>query len=164
METKSLEDASRTIRVRARALMVGKSVKKDILTYMTGIDVRTAFKKLQEALGIRAFTEESEDIVKTMQGKIKGLENAMIQLEQENQNSKVRIDLLQKEVTSLQEDIKGLYLVNAHFPMTVKRTLFNKKTKKMEEWDETIKTPEELEEANKKFLEKVRKLREDEPK
>jgi hypothetical protein len=29
-------------------LMVGKSVKKDILTYMTGIDVKTAFNKLQE--------------------------------------------------------------------------------------------------------------------
>jgi len=145
-------------------LMVGKSVKKDILTYMTGIDVKTAFNKLQEVLGIRAFTEESEDTVKTMEGKIKGLENAMIQLEQENQNSKVRIDLLQKEVKNLQEDIKGLYLVNSHFPMTIKRILFNKKTKKMEEWDETINTPEELEEANKRFLEKVRKLREDESK
>ena len=48
--------------------------------------------------------------------------------------------------------------------MTIKRTLFNKKTKKMEEWDETINTPEELEEANKRFLEKVRKLREDKSK
>ena len=145
-------------------LMVGKSVKKDILTYMTGIDVKTAFNKLQEVLGIRAFTEESEDIVKTMDGKIKGLENAMIQLEQENQNSKVRIDLLQKEVKNLQEDIKGIYLISSHFPMSVKRTLYNKKTKKMEEWDETINTPEELEEANKRFLEKVRKLREKESK
>ena len=145
-------------------LMVGKSVKKDILTYMTGIDIKTAFSKLQEVLGIRAFTEESEDMAKTMEGKIRGLENAMIQLEQENQNSKVRIDLLQKEVTNLQEDIKGLYLVNSHFPITVKRYLFNKKTKKIEEWVETINTPEELEEATKSFLEKVRKLREDKPK
>ena len=69
-------------------LMVGKSVKKDILTYMTGIDVKTAFNKLQEFLGIKAFTEESEDIVKTMGTKIKGLENAMLQLEHENQNFK----------------------------------------------------------------------------
>jgi len=145
-------------------LMAGKSVKKDILTYMSGVDVKIAFNKLQEVLGIRAFTEESEDIVKTMEGRIKGLENAMIQLEQENQNSKVRIDLLQKEVQNLQEDIKGLYLVSSYFPMTIKRTLFNKKTKKMEEWDETINIPEELEEANKRFLEKVRKLRTDEPK
>jgi len=145
-------------------VMVGKSVKKDILTYMTGVDVRTAFNKLQEVLGIPAFTEESEDIVKTMGAKIKGLENAMLQLEHENQNFKTRIDLLQKEVKNLQEDVKGIYLINSHFPMTVKRTLLNKKTKKMEEWDETINTPEELEEANKRFLEKVRKLREDEPK
>ena len=88
----------------------------------------------------------------------------MLQLEHENQNFKTRIDLLQKEVTNLQEDIKGLYLINSRFPMTVKRTLFNKATKKMEEWDETINTPEELEEADKRFLEKVRKLREDESK
>jgi len=48
--------------------------------------------------------------------------------------------------------------------MTVKRYLFNEKTKKIEEWFETINTPEELEEATKSFLEKVRKLREDKPK
>ena len=125
---------------------------------------QTAFNKLHEVLGIKAFTEESEDIAKTMGAKIKGLENAMLQLEHENQNFKTRIDLLQKEVTNLQEDIKGLYLVNSQFPMTVKRTLFNKKTKKMEEWDETINTPEEFEEANRRFLEKVRKLRKDESK
>jgi len=145
-------------------LMVGKSVKKDVLTYMSGIDVKTAFSKLQEVLGISAFTEESEDIVNAMEAKIEGLENAMNQLEQENQNFKTRIDLLQKEVTNLQEDIKGLYLVSGQFPMTMKRILFNKKTKKMEEWYETINTPEELEEANKRFLERVRKLREDESK
>jgi len=145
-------------------LMVGKSVKKDILTYMTGIDVKTAFNKLQEVLGIRAFTEESEDIVKTMGAKIKGLESAMTQLEDENQNFKTRIGLLQKEVKNLQEDVTGLYLVSCRFPMTARRVLFNKKTKKVQEWFETINTPEELEEANKRFLEKVRKLREDEPK
>jgi len=72
-------------------LMVGKSVKKDILTYMTGIDVRTAFNKLQGVLGIKAFTEESEDIIQTMDSRIKSFENAMIQLENENQNFKTRI-------------------------------------------------------------------------
>lgn len=145
-------------------LMVGKSVKKDILTYMTGIDVKTAFTKMQEVSGIKAFSEESEDAVKKMGEKIKSLENAMIQLEQENHNSKVRIDLLQKEVINLQEDIKGIYLINSHFPMTLRRTLFNRKTKKMEEWDETINSPEELEKANKRFVEKVRNLREKETK
>lgn len=69
-------------------LMVGKSVKKDMLTYMTGIDVKTAFNKLQEVLKIRAFTEESEDTVEAMESKIKGIEDAMMQLEQENQNFK----------------------------------------------------------------------------
>ena len=119
---------------------------------------------MHEVLGIKAFTEEPEDPVQTMRAKIKGLENAMLQLENENQIFKTRIDLLQKEVTNLQEDIKGLYLVNSHFPMTVTRYLFNKKTEKMEEWDETINTPEDLEEANKRFLEKVKKLRGDKSK
>lgn len=77
-------------------LMVGKSVKKDILTYMTGIDVKTAFNKLQEVLGIRAFTEESESVVEAMESKLEVLDNAMSQLEQENLNFKTRIDLLQK--------------------------------------------------------------------
>lgn len=48
--------------------------------------------------------------------------------------------------------------------MTVKRTLLNKKTKKMEEWFETVNTLEEFEEAIKRFLERVRKLRKDESK
>jgi hypothetical protein len=39
--------------------------------------------------------------------------------------------------------------------MTVKRALLNKKTGKMEEWDETTNTPEELEEATKGFLRKL---------
>ncbi|UCC27534.1 MAG: hypothetical protein JSW29_05525 [Candidatus Bathyarchaeota archaeon] len=42
--------------------------------------------------------------------------------------------------------------------------LLDKKTGKMKERDEPINTPEELEEATKRFLEKVRKLREDESK
>jgi len=89
---------------------------------------------------------------------------SLVLLEHENRNFRTRIDLLPKEVGNLQEDVKGLYLVNSHFPMTVRRMLLNKKTRKMEEWDETINTPEELEEANRRFLEKVRKLRTDESK
>jgi len=77
-------------------LMVGKSVKKDILTYMTGIDVKTAFNKLQEVLGIRAFTEESESVVEAMESKLEVLDNAMSQLEQENLNFKTRIDATKK--------------------------------------------------------------------
>lgn len=98
-----------------------------------------------------------------IQAQMKDLENAMHQLGHENRNFRIRIDLLQKEVRNLQEDARGLYPANNHFPMMVKRIL-NKKTKKMEEWDETINTPEELEEANRRFLEEAKKLRDDESK
>lgn len=104
-------------------LMVGKSVKKDVLTYMTGIDVKIAFNKLQEVLGIRAFTEESEDIVKTMEGKVKGLENAMIQLEQENMNFKTRIDLMQKSQKDNVEQIAELRKENEEQKADIHRYL-----------------------------------------
>lgn len=53
-------------------------------------------------------------IVKTMEGIIRGLENATIQLENENPNFKTRTDLLQKEVKNLQDDVKELYPVSFH--------------------------------------------------
>jgi len=64
-------------------LMVGKSVKKDILTYMTGIDVKTAFTKLHAILGIKAFTEESEDIVQTMEAEITELKQTIVILQKD---------------------------------------------------------------------------------
>lgn len=75
-------------------LLVGKSVKKDMLTYMTGIDVKTAFKKLQEVLGIRAFTEESESIVQTMETEIKELKQTVIRLQQDTQAYKKASEVL----------------------------------------------------------------------
>ena len=68
-----------------------------------------------------------------MEGEIKNLENAIIQLENENQIFKTRTVLLQKEAKNLQDDTKLLYLVSFHFPMTARWVLFNKKTKNMEE-------------------------------
>ena len=64
-------------------LIVGKSVRKDMLTYMTGVDVKTAFSKLQEILGIKAFTEESENIVKAMEAEIKELKGTVVRLQQD---------------------------------------------------------------------------------
>jgi len=82
-------------------LMVGKSVKKDILTYMTGIDVKTAFKKLQEILGISAFTEESENIVKAMETEIKELKQALIRVQQDANAYKKESEVLTERVTEL---------------------------------------------------------------
>jgi len=72
-------------------LMVGKSISKAMLPYLTGIDVQTAFLKLQKILGITSIIEESETNVK----KIEFLENAMMELEKENKSLKSRIELLQ---------------------------------------------------------------------
>lgn len=135
-------------------IMVGKSVSKAMLPYLTGIDVKTAFLKLQKTLGITIIIEESEGDIK----RIESLENAMIELEKENMTFKTRIDLLQKEFQKLKESVSELYLINRHYPMTVERTLLNKKTGKMEQWTETINTPEEMEIANKKFQERVEKV------
>lgn len=77
-------------------IMVGKSVNKAMLPYLTGIDVKTAFLKLQKILGITTIIEESETNVK----RIESLENAMIELEKENKNLRTRIEVLQSRLES----------------------------------------------------------------
>lgn len=74
--------------------MVGKSVNKAMLPYLTGIEVKTAFLKLQKILGITSIIEESETNVK----RIESLENAMIDLEKENKNLRTRIEVLQSRL------------------------------------------------------------------
>ncbi len=80
-------------------LMVGKSVSKAMLPYLTGIDVGTAFMKLQKMTGISTIIEESETNVK----KIEALENALIELEKENKNLRVRIETLQSKLETHEE-------------------------------------------------------------
>ena len=87
-------------------LIVGKSVKKDILTYMTGIDVKTAFNKLQEILGITAFTEESENIVKAMETEIKELKQALIRVQQDANAYKKESEVLTERVTELEANLR----------------------------------------------------------
>jgi hypothetical protein len=139
-------------------IMVGKSVNKAMLPYLTGIDVKTAFLKLQKILGITTIIEESETNVK----RIESLETAMIELEKENMVFKTRTDLLQKEVQTLKKSIEGLYHITGTYPTTITHTLFNKKTKKLEEYSETVNSPEEWEASVKKFEEKAKKLAEGE--
>jgi integrase len=132
--------------------MCGKSVPYSDDTYIHEVELKNDFLKIAEVL--RLFPKTIPQATE----KIENLENALKQVETENTAFKTRIDLLQKEVQILKESVDGLYLINAHYPMTVKRYLLNKKTKKMEVWDETINTPQELEEANRKYQEKVRRL------
>jgi hypothetical protein len=77
-------------------IMVGKSVNKAMLPYLTGIDVKTAFLRLQKILGITTIIEESETNVK----RIESLENAMIELEKENKNLRTRIEVLHSKLES----------------------------------------------------------------
>ena len=77
-------------------IMTGKAVEKSMLPYLNGIDVRTAFTKLQTALGITTLTESSEDATKVMTKEIEKLNNALSHVENENFISKTRIENLQK--------------------------------------------------------------------
>jgi integrase len=137
-------------------LMCGKSVPASDDAYIHNVELTNDFQKISEVL--RLFPKTTPQATE----QLKSLETAVTQLETENMAFKTRIDLLQKDFQKLKESLDGLYLMNMHFPTTVERTLLNKRTMKMERWTETINTPEELEEANKRFQEKVRRLAEKE--
>ena len=87
-------------------LMVGKSVKKDMLTYMTGIVVKTAFNKLQQVLGISAFTEESENVVKAMETEITELKQALIRVQQDANAYKKESEVLTERITELEARLR----------------------------------------------------------
>lgn len=139
-------------------LMCGKAIPASDDTYVHDAELKNDFLKVSEVL--RLFPKTMPQAI----DQIQNLENALRQVENENLAFKTRVDQMQKEVQTLKESVEGLYLINVHYPMTVKRTLFNKKTRKMTEWDETINTPEELAESTRKYLERVRKLTEKESK
>jgi hypothetical protein len=100
-------------------LMVGKAVEKSMMPYLNGIDVRTAFTKLQTVLGITTLTELSIDPTKTLKGQIERLETALIEgqrkitaLETTNQVLRQRLDEMEntqktmhKTITNLDQDI-----------------------------------------------------------
>lgn len=141
-------------------MMCGKAVDKSIATYINGVQLKNDAIKVYNVLKME-ITNDNDNVVR--------LETTLNELEKENMVFKTRIDLLQKnsqkqeqEIEKMKESIKGLYLINVHYPMTVQRHLFNRKTGKMEEWVETINTPEEGEASLKGFNEKVKKLSESE--
>ncbi len=86
-------------------IMTGKAVEKSMLPYLNGIDVRTAFIKLQTVLGITTLTESSEDATKIMKKEIEKLNSALSQVETENATFKFRIDQLQKDVVEMPDKI-----------------------------------------------------------
>lgn len=138
-------------------LMCGKSIPASDDTYVHDAELKNDFTKISEVLRLfpKSFPQTEDQI--------KNLENALRQVEEENMVFKTRIDVLQREVQTLKKSVDGLYLVSAQYPTTVTHHLFNKKTKKIEEWSETVNTPQEYEESIKRFEEKARKLAEDKP-
>ena len=136
-------------------LMCGKAIPASDDTYVHDAELKNYFLKISEVL--RLFPK----IIPQAENQIKKLKDALRQVEDENYIFKTRLDLMQEDLHKLKESVDKLYLINVHYPMTVERTLFNKKTKKMERWTETINTPEELAEANKKFQDRVKKVSRD---
>ena len=146
-------------------IMVGKSVNKAMLPYLTGIDVKTAFLKLQKVLGITTIIEETETNIK----RIQALEDAIIEnqkrtatLETTNQVLTQKMTDQQIQIEELRKSMEGLYHIPTEYPTTITHHLLNKKTRKIEVWNEAIKSPEEMEASLKRFEEKAKKLAEDE--
>jgi len=88
--------------------MTGKAVKKTMLPYLTGLDVKTAFKKLQTVLGITTLTEESEDQIaraesenKELRQQLETIRNVMLTMLGVNRKEleKIVVKQLQKERT-----------------------------------------------------------------
>jgi len=122
-----------------------------MLPYLRNLDLESDFVKIIEALNLFPKNTQAAE-------QLRGLETAVKQFEGENMALRTRTDLLQKDFQKLKESVEGMYLTNVHFPTAVERTLLNKKTGKMEKWTETINTPEELETADKRFMERVLRM------
>jgi integrase len=129
-------------------LLCGKKIANDMLPYLRNLDLKSDFVKIVEALNLFPKNTQTTE-------QLKGLEIAVKQLEGENMALRTRTDLLQKDFQKLKESVEGMYLANVHLPATIERTLLNKKTGKLERWIETINTTEELETADKRFMERV---------
>ncbi len=85
---------------------IGRRVKKAKLSYMTGMDVKTAFTKLQEILGIRTFAEESENIVQAMEAEIEELKQALVRVQQDANAYKEGSEVLTERVTELEARLR----------------------------------------------------------
>lgn len=131
-------------------ILVGKSVPADIMTYISGLNLKEDFLKLSNVLKLKPNGNGN--------GKVRDLENAVKQIESENLAFKTRIDLMQKEIQTLKKSMEGLYHIIQTYPTTVTHTLLNRKTGKMEKYSETVNSPEEMEASLRRFDEKLKKL------
>lgn len=128
-------------------MMCGKAVDKSIAAYINGVKLKGDAMKVHDVLKMEVVNGMNNH------GRIEQLENALKQVESENLTFKTRIDLLQKDVQSLKKSMEGLWHMPTIYPTTVTHRLLNKKTGKMEQWNEIINTPEEMEEVLKAITE-----------
>jgi len=87
-------------------LMVGKSVKKDMLTYMSGIDIKTAFSKMQGVSGISVFTKEPENMVKNLEAEIKELKQTVVRLQQDSHAYKKTNEVLTERLNEYEARLR----------------------------------------------------------
>jgi integrase len=123
-------------------LMCGKAIPASDDTYVHDAELRNDFMKISETL--RLFPKT----IPQAENKIKNLENAIGQLENENIAFKTRIDLLQKDFQQLKGTVEKMY------PRQLKRCILNEKNE-VEEYTETFSTPEEYLEGERKFMREI---------
>ena len=77
-------------------LMVGKSLNKAMLPYLTGVDVKTAFLKLQEVTKINGtiMKDGSEDVIKTLGQQIAQLTTRLEQIEKVSKKTNEALKVL----------------------------------------------------------------------
>jgi len=119
-------------------IMTGKAVKKDILTYMTDINIVDAFKTLQTVTRINGelVKPESENQLIALGKTVAEMQEAMVEQ--------------QKEIKCMNEMLS--YLV----PKKVTRNILNEDNKVVS-WEETFDTPEEYIQSESEFRRMVAK-------
>jgi len=80
-------------------MLVGRSVPRDVETYISGINLKSDFEKLHEVLTLNP-TQNNE--------KVSDLKSAIVTLEKENKNLKTRISVLQERFEGLEFQIPDL--------------------------------------------------------
>ena len=91
--------ANMGIDVNIAKLMCGKSVRKDMLTYLSGVELTQAFSKVSSLLALRQVGPKNHE-------RIDRLEEAIQQLQKENVGYRTRLEVITKKVTELEEQVK----------------------------------------------------------
>lgn len=87
------------IDVNIAKLMCGKSVRKDMLTYLSGVELTQAFSKVSSLLALRQVGPKNHE-------RIDRLEEAIQQLQKENVGYRTRLEVMTKKVAELEEQVK----------------------------------------------------------